>query len=78
VEGLGRTVITAGADALMSTLWEVPDQATMELLYGFHQAWLGDGSGMAESLRQAQLDLLRNYPDQVRMWAGFALTGGEP
>jgi CHAT domain-containing protein len=75
VEGLARTIVAAGADALIATLWEVPEEATGELLYGFHRAWLRDGKGLAESLRLAQIGLLKNYGGQIRLWAGFELIG---
>lgn len=80
VEGLARTMVTAGADALLATLWSVPDAATMELLFKFHRTWLDEGRsvGLAQSLRQAQIELLPRYSEEVGAWAGFQMIGVEP
>ena len=75
VEGIGRAMVAAGADALIVTLWKVPDLSTMQLLYKFHRSWSSEGKGMAQALREAQLGLLETYP--VRNWAGFEIIGGE-
>jgi CHAT domain-containing protein len=71
-------MIAAGANALMISLWQVPDLATLELIYAFHRAWLKDGMDMTVALREAQLNLLANYPGQVPLWAGFIMMGGWP
>lgn len=76
VEALARTIVAAGSDALIATLLEVPEEATGDLLYGFHRAWLRDGKSLAESLREAQIGLIKNYGGQIRLWAGFGLIGG--
>jgi CHAT domain-containing protein len=78
VNGLARWMIAAGANALMISLWQVPDLATLELIYAFHRAWLKDGMDMTVALREAQLNLLANYPGQVPLWAGFIMMGGWP
>lgn len=75
VEGLGRGMIAAGADGLIATLWKVPDEATMEVLYGFHRAWLRQDMDLAQALRAAQIQVLTNYADQIGAWAGFQIIG---
>jgi CHAT domain-containing protein len=60
VDGLGTTAQLKGAKAVISSLWEVNDASTGELMGGFYKRW-ADGAGKvtkAEALRQAQLDLL--------------------
>jgi CHAT domain-containing protein len=61
VDGLGITAQRKGAKAVISSLWEVDDSSTGELMADFYKRW-ADGAGKVEkveALRQAQLDLLR-------------------
>jgi CHAT domain-containing protein len=60
VDGLGTTAQLKGAKAVISSLWEVNDSSTGQLMADFYQRWAG-GAGKVEkveALRQAQLDLL--------------------
>lgn len=75
-EGVANIVnafIEAGAQSVVSTLWEVEDQATAHLMIGFYRQ-LGTGAGKAEALRQAQLDMLHSGAPPS-YWAGFELVG---
>ena len=75
-EGVANIVnafIEAGAQSVVSTLWELEDHSTAQLMIDFYQH-LGRGEGKAESLRQAQLDLLKSG-DPPYFWAGFELDG---
>jgi CHAT domain-containing protein len=60
VDGLGTTAQLKGAKAVISSLWEVNDTSTGELVGDFYQRWAGGGGKVTkvEALRQAQLDLL--------------------
>jgi CHAT domain-containing protein len=61
VDGLAMTAQRNGARAVISSLWEVDDASTGELMADFYKRWV-DGGGKVmkvEALRQAQLDLLR-------------------
>jgi CHAT domain-containing protein len=61
VDGLAMTAQRKGAKAVISSLWEVDDASTGELMADFYKRW-ADGGGKVmkvEALRQAQLDLLR-------------------
>lgn len=60
VDGLGTTAQLKGARSVISSLWEVSDASTGELMADFYRRW-SSGSGKVakvEALRQAQLDLL--------------------
>jgi CHAT domain-containing protein len=60
VDGLGMTAQTMGAKAVISSLWEVDDESTGDLMADFYKRWV-QGNGKVtkvEALRQAQLDLL--------------------
>lgn len=75
VNGFARMMTAAGAGTLMTSLWRVPDDATLELVVDFNRAWRGPGKSLAAALRQAQLERKRIHREVV-MWAGFILTGG--
>lgn len=80
--GLTTAFIEAGVPAVMSTLWDVYDDYTAELMVRFYRHWIADGMSKARALRQAQkevIELLRQddqfvYPHPHR-WSGFVLTG---
>jgi CHAT domain-containing protein len=65
--------IEAGAQSVVSALWEVNDQATAELMIDFYRQ-LGRGESKAGALRQAQLDMLKSGRPPSS-WAGFELDG---
>jgi CHAT domain-containing protein len=75
VFGLRRAFAVAGAETLVMSLWQVADDATMELMAGFY-ARLAEGMPRAEALRQSQLALLRK-PDTAApfFWAAFISSG---
>jgi CHAT domain-containing protein len=57
VLGLSQAFQLAGAEAVLATLWDVPDRPTAELIEVFYQV-LADGHDAASALRAAQLDML--------------------
>ena len=74
--GLTRAWIGAGARAVISTRWDVPDDAAQSLMVDFYRALrAAPGEGPAFALRQAQLAALRSHgPDrQPLRWAGYFL-----
>lgn len=60
VDGLASTALGNGAQAVISSLWQVNDASTGNLMADFYKQWVnGGGKTMkVEALRQAQLDLL--------------------
>ena len=73
VVNIVNAFIEAGAQSVISTLWEVEDRATAKFMIDFYQQ-LGKGEGKAEALRQAQLDMLHSGAPPY-YWAGFELVG---
>ena len=74
--GFTRGVFYAGARTIISSLWQVDDRATSELMKAFY---LGLKTGKKNaSLRQAQLNLKRD-PRTAHpfYWAAFQMTGLE-
>lgn len=77
--GLTRSLLAAGADSVIATLWRVNAKATLAFMLSFYEK-LGDQrrdddqADIAEILRQTQLETLRNRAP-LRDWAGFKLIG---
>ena len=59
VENIVNAFVEAGAQSVVSTLWEVEDHATAQLMANFYEH-LGRHEGKAEALRQAQLEMLKS------------------
>ncbi|MGA1982512.1 MAG: tetratricopeptide repeat protein [Acidobacteriaceae bacterium] len=82
VDGLGTTAQLKGAKAVISSLWEVNDASTGELMADFYKRWVDGGGKVAkvEALREAQLDLLRSKvtPQPSASGRGINVVGREP
>lgn len=77
VAGLAYSFLRAGAPATVSTLWDVDDGSTSELLVAFHRH-LAAGAPASEALRAAQLQALKSTRTELRApaaWAAFIYTG---
>lgn len=73
VAGLTRTFLMAGAETVVSSLWEVSDDATAILMEGFYRRLRG-GTPPAEALRASALELRTQHPHPF-YWAPFIVTG---
>jgi CHAT domain-containing protein/TolA-binding protein len=76
--GLAGAFLTAGAGAVVGTLWPVDDAEAAALFTEFHRR-MRDGDDAATALRQATLVLLRGSNPRARhpaAWAGAELFGG--
>jgi CHAT domain-containing protein len=75
VLGLTRAILDAGSPGVISTLWNISDEAAAALMAKFYRHLL-DGMPVAEALQQAQLALLHNPRFQdPGYWAAFSLAG---
>lgn len=71
---LSNAFIQAGADAVISSLWPVSDEATSELMGEFYLKF--GVTSISENLRSSQLRLLRsNDYNHPYFWAPFILYG---
>lgn len=71
--GLTRGLLTAGAQTLLLTLWDVNDKSTAEFMRLFY-AGLRTSGDKAWAARQAMLDLRTSHP-HPHYWAPFLLIG---
>ena len=76
IASLERAFLLAGARSVVASLWTADDTYTIALMKRFYQH-LVDGSDEGSALRQAKLDLLKEFGDQALpiYWAGFTLVG---
>ena len=75
--GLAYSFLRAGVPATISTLWDVADEATTDLLIGFHRH-LASGESVPQALRVAQLEAMKATDAHSRApqtWAAFTYTG---
>ena len=75
VYGLRRSLVIAGAESLVMSLWQVDDFATKELMSGLYKG-LADGKPRSAALRDTQIKLLTN-PKYAHpfYWAAFVGAG---
>ncbi len=72
VVGFTRGFLYAGTRSLISSLWQVDDQATRDLMVNLYTNLATMSKD--EALRQAQLKVKKQYPHPY-YWAAFLLTG---
>jgi CHAT domain-containing protein len=75
--GWTRGFMHAGAKRVISSLWNVNDKATAELMKRFYQGMLGNPQlTPSAALRQAQLAIWKETKWQAPyFWAPFVLQG---
>jgi CHAT domain-containing protein len=73
VANLVNAFIEAGADSVVSTLWELEDHSTEHLMTVFYSQ-LGRHHRKVDALRYAQLELLKNGLAPY-YWASFQIVG---
>jgi len=74
--GLAGVAVQSGAQSALASLWYISDAATAQLIESFYTALQTTRSSKAESLRIAQLSLLRTEQFQhPSYWAPYLLVG---
>ncbi|MEM1574188.1 MAG: CHAT domain-containing protein [Candidatus Methanomethylicaceae archaeon] len=74
VLSLNRVFFTSGAKAVLSSLWQVNDRSSAELMKYFYRH-LKKGMSIARALREAKLEMLKTKFNHPFYWAGFVLSG---
>ena len=75
VDGLTRTLLTAGVPTMLVSLWNASDHHTVELMDEFYRQFLEEGQDKAQALRQAMLQIIEQGDDNPQHWAAFTLIG---
>ena len=77
IQGMARAFILAGAQAVLTTLWRVPDESAAVFMQFFYQ-YMMDGFKGSHALRKAILSI-RSFQKYSRYihWSGYQLTGRE-
>ena len=75
VSGLTRTLILAGANTVVSSLWKVSDDSTAHLMRAFYDH-LRRGDRPALAMREASLEVRRHFSHPF-YWAPFVVTGAD-
>ena len=76
---IARAFLVSGVPTVVASLWPVDSEATAELMINFHQIRKQGRQSTAESLRQAQLKMLRSGDSALHhpyYWAAFSVFGG--
>jgi CHAT domain-containing protein len=75
--GIARTLLALGAPLVVASQWKVDSEPTKDLMIAFHRNRKEKGITSAESLRQAQLEVMRRDKTKAPFyWAAFSLFGG--
>jgi CHAT domain-containing protein len=76
VSSLVEAFLNAGAKSVVASLWPAEDTYTKSLMEAFYRH-LVNGETKRQALRQAKLDMLREFGNAVPplYWAGFVLVG---
>jgi CHAT domain-containing protein len=74
---LSRGFMYAGAKRVVASLWEVNDNATVELMSSFYRnLFTNRGQRPAAALRAAQFEMWRRHPERSPYyWAAFIIQG---
>jgi CHAT domain-containing protein len=71
--GLKRALKLAGVDNMIVSLWNVPDDATMEMMTLFYTE-LANTKKPVSSFEKAQKAMRLKYPKEPKKWAGFVFV----
>jgi CHAT domain-containing protein len=71
VYGLQRAFKMAGVHYMITTLWEIQDEVTVEFMKVFYQQWL-KGKDIHDAFKLAQVEMRNKY--EANYWAAFVLV----
>jgi CHAT domain-containing protein len=75
--GAARSFLAMGAPLVAAGNWKIDSEASKDLMILFHRNRREKSFSSAESLRQAQIEMLRRTENnQPYFWAAFDISGG--
>ena len=74
VYGLQRAFQTAGANAIIMSLWKVDDESTQKFMTTFYREWVRSRN-KHQAFRKAEAAIREEYTDPY-YWGAFVLVGG--
>lgn len=72
--GLANAFILAGVKHYIGTFWEILDEPSRRFALEFYKQVL-EGSNVGEAVRQARLELIKEYGEETIVWASYLLYG---
>jgi CHAT domain-containing protein len=72
IAGLSRAAFAAGARSVLSTLWQVGDRETRDLMVSFYGHWLKDGLTRPEALARAKRAAIQRGA-ALKSWSAYIL-----
>ena len=75
IQGMARAFIVAGAQAVLTTLWRVPDESATIFMQFMYQ-YMMDGYRGSHALRKLSIRSFCKYSRYIH-WSGYQLTGRE-
>jgi CHAT domain-containing protein len=76
VYGMRRSFLVAGAETLVSSLWQVSDEATGKLMEVYYQKLLVEKKGRLEAMQEAMQQMREQYRHPY-YWAPFQVIGSD-
>jgi CHAT domain-containing protein len=73
IYGLRSAFLAAGAESMVSVLWEADDAVTETLMVTYYQLMF-QGNSRADALRNAMAAIKQTHPHPF-YWAGFVFSG---
>jgi CHAT domain-containing protein len=76
IVGMSRAFLAAGARAVVASLWDVDDDATLSFMVSFY-TYLKMGESASKSLQKAMKEIREEGYVKLRHWAPFFLIGDD-
>ncbi len=76
--GLRYITLARGAHTVVASLWEVPDDATSELMIAFYRSFLGGHKSVPAALSDAMRTMLKGSRTDPSEWGSFNATISAP
>jgi tetratricopeptide (TPR) repeat protein len=76
VYGLRRAFVVAGAETLVTSLWQVSDAATGKLMGKYYQKLLKEKKGRLQGMQEAMKEMREKYKHPY-YWAPFLVIGSD-